>query len=120
MDDTVNTAAEDVVRDDDQPQDALESKTYKTLKHNCQKILSVVNVKVQKLHGYGHLEEIVVRRADRQLYKFKEGNSLISVLNDIEEQLLLVVQHQVIPTQRGDIVDHIVALQCFTRSPLSS
>nr|GEU84222.1 hypothetical protein [Tanacetum cinerariifolium] len=28
---------------------------------------------VNKLHGYGHLEEVVVKRADRQLYKFKEG-----------------------------------------------
>ncbi|GJW52957.1 hypothetical protein Tco_0097042 [Tanacetum coccineum] len=37
-----------------------------------QKILSVVSVKVNKLHGYGYLEEIMGRRADRQLYKFKE------------------------------------------------
>ncbi|GJQ90336.1 hypothetical protein Tco_0001475 [Tanacetum coccineum] len=29
-------------------------------------------VKVKRLHGYGHLDEIVVKRADRQLYKFKE------------------------------------------------
>ncbi|GKC15581.1 hypothetical protein Tco_1012363 [Tanacetum coccineum] len=32
-----------------------------------------VSVKVERLHGYGHLDEIVVRRADRQLYKFKDG-----------------------------------------------
>ncbi|GKF80494.1 hypothetical protein Tco_0239096, partial [Tanacetum coccineum] len=31
-------------------------------------ILSVVSVKVEKLHGYGFLKEIVVRRADRMLY----------------------------------------------------
>ncbi|GJX61475.1 hypothetical protein Tco_0294375 [Tanacetum coccineum] len=37
------------------------------------KILSLVSVKVNQLHGYGCLDEIVVRRADRQLYKFKEG-----------------------------------------------
>ncbi|GJR40404.1 putative reverse transcriptase domain-containing protein [Tanacetum coccineum] len=30
---------------------------------------------VKKLHIYGHLEEIVVKRADRQFYKFKEGSS---------------------------------------------
>ncbi|GKE35566.1 hypothetical protein Tco_1454888 [Tanacetum coccineum] len=30
MDDTVNTASEDVVRDDDQPRDTSEPKTYKT------------------------------------------------------------------------------------------
>ncbi|GKE05284.1 hypothetical protein Tco_1397302, partial [Tanacetum coccineum] len=44
---------------------------------------------VKKLHGYGHLEEIVVKRADCQLYKFKEDS---------------------------DIVDFIVALRMFTRS----
>ncbi|GKD15970.1 hypothetical protein Tco_1205128 [Tanacetum coccineum] len=32
------------------------------------KILGVKSVSVKKLHGYGHLEEIVVKRADRQLY----------------------------------------------------
>ncbi|GKA94318.1 hypothetical protein Tco_0816356 [Tanacetum coccineum] len=35
-------------------------------------ILSVVRVKVDKQFGYGCLENIVVRRADRQLYRFKE------------------------------------------------
>ncbi|GJV71089.1 hypothetical protein Tco_1491084 [Tanacetum coccineum] len=49
-----------------------------------------VGVKVEKLHGYGLLEEIVVRRVDQQLYQFKEGDS--------------------------DIVDFIVALRMFTRS----
>nr|GEW30593.1 reverse transcriptase domain-containing protein [Tanacetum cinerariifolium] len=36
------------------------------------KILSVVSVTVNKLHGYGYLEDIMVRRDDRQKYKFKE------------------------------------------------
>ncbi|GJW90616.1 hypothetical protein Tco_0168169 [Tanacetum coccineum] len=39
------------------------------------KILSVKSVSVKKLHGYGHLEEVMVKRADRQLYKFKEGDA---------------------------------------------
>ncbi|GJY75747.1 hypothetical protein Tco_0480863 [Tanacetum coccineum] len=42
----------------------------------------------QKLHGYGHLEEIAVRRADRQLFQLDDS----------------------------DIVDLIVALCMFTRS----
>nr|GEX30704.1 hypothetical protein [Tanacetum cinerariifolium] len=41
--------------------------------------------------GYGHLEEIVVKRADRQFYKFKEGDFMDLHLNDIEDMLLLVV-----------------------------
>ncbi|GJQ94936.1 hypothetical protein Tco_0006075 [Tanacetum coccineum] len=36
-------------------------------------LLSVVSVSVKKLHGYGYLEEILVRIADRQVYKFKEA-----------------------------------------------
>nr|GEU33506.1 hypothetical protein [Tanacetum cinerariifolium] len=36
------------------------------------RILSVVSVKVEKLHCYMYLKEIIVRRADRQLYKLKE------------------------------------------------
>ncbi|GJX54297.1 hypothetical protein Tco_0282666 [Tanacetum coccineum] len=44
---------------------------------------------VKKLHGYGHLEEIVVKRSDQQIYKFKEGDFVHLHLNDIEDMLLL-------------------------------
>ncbi|GJY93733.1 hypothetical protein Tco_0509515 [Tanacetum coccineum] len=69
------------------------------------KILSVVSVKVNKLHSYGYLEEIVVRRADRQLYKFKEGDFINLHLNDIEDMLLLVVQHNLFHLDGDVIVD---------------
>ncbi|GKB18931.1 hypothetical protein Tco_0852854 [Tanacetum coccineum] len=59
---------------------------YSTLK-----ILSMVSVTVDKKFSYGYLEEIVVRRADRPLYKFKEGDFINLHLNDIEDMLLLVV-----------------------------
>ncbi|GJV15540.1 hypothetical protein Tco_1360863 [Tanacetum coccineum] len=62
--------------------------------YSTQKILSVVSVKVKKLYGYGHLEEIVLRRADRQLYKLKEGDFVDIHLDDIEDMLLLAVQHK--------------------------
>ncbi|GKE72015.1 hypothetical protein Tco_1530087, partial [Tanacetum coccineum] len=39
-----------------------------------QAILGVKSVSVKKLHGYGHLEEIMVKRSDQQLYKYKEGD----------------------------------------------
>ncbi|GJZ20743.1 hypothetical protein Tco_0557333 [Tanacetum coccineum] len=80
------------------------------------KILSVVSVTVNKLHGYGYLEEIVVRRADRQLYKFKEGDFVNLHLNDIEEILLLVVQHKLFYLDGEVIVDLAVALRMFTGS----
>ncbi|GJW35533.1 hypothetical protein Tco_0058453 [Tanacetum coccineum] len=52
------------------------------------------SVSVKKLHGYGHMEEVVVKRADRQLCKIKEGDFVDLHLNDIEDMLLLVVQHK--------------------------
>ncbi|GJY16143.1 hypothetical protein Tco_0386565 [Tanacetum coccineum] len=75
-----------------------------------------VGVSVKKLHGYGHLEEIIVKRADRQLYKFKEGDYVDLHLNDIEDMLLLAVQHKLFYLTKSDIIDFIVALRMFTRS----
>ncbi|GJR05156.1 hypothetical protein Tco_0528140 [Tanacetum coccineum] len=81
------------------------------------------SVSVKKLHGYGHLEEIVVKRADRQFYKFKEGDFVDLHLNDIEDMrggggggMLLAVQHKLFHLTDSDIVDFIVALHMFTRS----
>ncbi|GJU09410.1 hypothetical protein Tco_1131806 [Tanacetum coccineum] len=95
------------------------SQMNKFSKHNVystQKILSVVSVSVKKLHGYGHLEEIDVRRAERQVYKFKEGDFVDLHLNDIEDMLLLAVQHKLFQLDGSDIVDLIMALRMFTRS----
>ncbi|GKA10997.1 hypothetical protein Tco_0690430 [Tanacetum coccineum] len=47
---------------------------------------------VKKVHGYGHLEEVLMKRVDRQLYKFKESLHL----------------------KYSDIVNFIVALRMFT------
>ncbi|GJT45675.1 hypothetical protein Tco_0954390, partial [Tanacetum coccineum] len=71
---------------------------------------------VNKLHGYGHLEEIVVKRSYQQLYKFKEGDFINLHLNDIGDMLLLAVQHKLFHLDGSDIVDFIVALRMFTRS----
>nr|GEU66333.1 hypothetical protein [Tanacetum cinerariifolium] len=112
IDDSVNTAGKDVVCDVDKPQDTLEPKTDKTpnpewfkqparpstpdLEWNKRQVVlgQLEQPCVKKLHGYGHLEEVVVKRADRQLYKFKEGDVVDLHLNDIEEMLILVVQHK--------------------------
>ncbi|GJR83921.1 hypothetical protein Tco_0154706 [Tanacetum coccineum] len=69
------------------------------------KILNVVSVTVNKLHGYSYLEEIMVRRADRQLYKFKEGDFVNLHMNDIEDMLLVVVQHKLFHLDGDVIVD---------------
>ncbi|GJU99218.1 hypothetical protein Tco_1328489 [Tanacetum coccineum] len=95
------------------------SQLNKLSKHNVystKKILRVKSVSVKKLHGYGHLEEIMVKRVDHQFYKFKEGDLVDLHLNDIEDMLLLDVQHKLFHLTDSDIVDFIVALRMFTRS----
>ncbi|GKC33459.1 hypothetical protein Tco_1040753, partial [Tanacetum coccineum] len=95
------------------------SQLNKFSKHNVysiKKIPGVKSVSVKKLHGYGHLEEIVVKRVDRQLYKFKEGDFMDLHMNDIEDMLLLAIQHKLFHLTDSDIVNFIVALHMFTRS----
>nr|GEV02077.1 hypothetical protein [Tanacetum cinerariifolium] len=53
--------------------------------------LAVTQVELMRKHEYGYLKEIVVRRADNDLYKFKEGDFPRLRINDIEDMLLLVV-----------------------------
>nr|GEW07105.1 hypothetical protein [Tanacetum cinerariifolium] len=73
------------------------SKLNKFSKHSVystKKILGEKSVNVKKLHGYGHLDEIMVKRADRQLYKFKEGDIVDLHMNDIEDMLILAIQNK--------------------------
>ncbi|GJU17730.1 reverse transcriptase domain-containing protein [Tanacetum coccineum] len=89
---------------------------YKILVIEDINILGVKSISVKKLHGYGHLEEVVVKRDDRQLGKFKEGDFVDLHLNDIKDMLLLGVQHKLFHLNESDIVNFIVALCMFTRS----
>ncbi|GKF17113.1 hypothetical protein Tco_0062031 [Tanacetum coccineum] len=72
--------------------------------YSTKKIMGVKSVSVKKLHGYGHMEEIVVKRADRQFYKFKEGDFVDLHLNDIKDMLLLAVQHKLFHLTNSDNV----------------
>nr|GEU62950.1 hypothetical protein [Tanacetum cinerariifolium] len=92
------------------------SKFSKQNVYSTKAILGVKSVSVKKLHGYGHLEEIVVQKSDQRIYKFKEGDFVDLHLNDIEDMLLVVVQHKLFHLDRSNIVDFIVALRMFTRS----
>nr|GEY61120.1 hypothetical protein [Tanacetum cinerariifolium] len=76
----------------------------------------VTHVSVTRKHGYGYLEEIVVRRADNVLYKFKEGDFPRPWINDIEDMLLLVVQNLLINLSGDDVADFVIALRMFTKS----
>nr|GEZ68064.1 hypothetical protein [Tanacetum cinerariifolium] len=61
--------------------------------YSTKHILVVTQVDVMKKHGYGYLKEIVIRRADNDLYRFKKGNFPCLRINDIEDMLLFVVQN---------------------------
>ncbi|GKA39119.1 hypothetical protein Tco_0731670 [Tanacetum coccineum] len=83
------------------------SQMNKFSKHNVyftKKILGVNIDSVKKLHDYGYLEEIVVKRVDRQFYKFKECDFVDLHLNDIEDMMLLVVQHKLFHLTDSDII----------------
>nr|GEU48928.1 retrovirus-related Pol polyprotein from transposon TNT 1-94 [Tanacetum cinerariifolium] len=60
--------------------------------YSKRRIITVTSVKVMRWYDYGYLEEIVVRRDDNVLYKFKEGNFPRLNLCDIEDMILLLVQ----------------------------
>ncbi|GKE99194.1 hypothetical protein Tco_0022545 [Tanacetum coccineum] len=65
---------------------------------------------------YGYLKGIVVRRADNDLYRFKEGDFPRLRINDIEDMLLLVVPNWLINPSGDDVFDFAIALRMFTRS----
>ncbi|GKB87736.1 hypothetical protein Tco_0960008 [Tanacetum coccineum] len=84
--------------------------------YSTKRILAVTHVSVMRKHGYGYLEEIVVRRADNALYRFKEGDFPRLRINDIEDMLILVVQNRLINLSGDDVADFAIALRMFTRS----
>ncbi|GKD51292.1 hypothetical protein Tco_1280268 [Tanacetum coccineum] len=67
-------------------------------------------------HRYGYLEEIVVRRADNILYRFKEGDFPRLRMNDIEDMLILMLQDRLTNLSGDDVADFAIALRMFTRS----
>ncbi|GKB30503.1 retrovirus-related pol polyprotein from transposon TNT 1-94 [Tanacetum coccineum] len=69
---------------------------WSPVKHDVyltKRILSIISVKVNKWYEYGHLEEIVVKRADQNLYTFKEelhklsDDTLILVRDTLDQML---------------------------------
>ncbi|GJX90401.1 hypothetical protein Tco_0343727 [Tanacetum coccineum] len=64
--------------------DAEALKTWHDV-YSTMRILSVTSVTVDEWYGYGHLKEIIVKRADQKLYKFMKGDFLRLHLNDIKD-----------------------------------
>ncbi|GJV23684.1 hypothetical protein Tco_1376379 [Tanacetum coccineum] len=71
-------------------------------------ILAVTQVEVIRKHGYGYMKEIVVRRADNDLYRFKEGDFPRLRINDIEDMLLLVVHNRLTNLSGDDVSDFAI------------
>ncbi|GJV44632.1 hypothetical protein Tco_1429168 [Tanacetum coccineum] len=84
--------------------------------YSTKHILAVTQVEVMRKHGYGYLKEIVIRRADNDLYRFKEGDFPRLRINDIEDMLLLVVKNRHTNLSGDDVSDFAIALRMFTRS----
>ncbi|GJZ27225.1 hypothetical protein Tco_0571478 [Tanacetum coccineum] len=84
--------------------------------YSTKRILAITHVLVMRKHGYGYLEEIVVRRADNALYRFKEGDFPRLRINDIEDMLILVVQNRLTNLSGDDVAAFAKALRMFTRS----
>ncbi|GKB35331.1 hypothetical protein Tco_0880273, partial [Tanacetum coccineum] len=84
--------------------------------YSTKRILAVTHVSVMRKHGYGYLEEIVVRRANNVLYRFKEGDFSRLWINDIEDMLILVVRNWLINLLGDDFADFAIALRMFIRS----
>ncbi|GKB51868.1 hypothetical protein Tco_0902621 [Tanacetum coccineum] len=83
--------------------------------YSTMRIQSVISGIVNKWYGYGHLKEIVIRRAYQKLYKFMEGDFLRLHLNNIEDMLLLVVQNR-LNNLKGDVTVGLAkALRMYTR-----
>nr|GEY99291.1 hypothetical protein [Tanacetum cinerariifolium] len=76
----------------------------------------LTRVEVMQKHRYGYLREIELRRADNELYTFKEGDFPRLRINDIEDMLILVVQNRLTNLSGNDIFDFSIALQMFTES----
>ncbi|GJU64742.1 hypothetical protein Tco_1246577 [Tanacetum coccineum] len=79
------------------------------------KIIAITILKIMKWFGYSHLEEIIVRRQDDQLYKFRQGDFKRLRRQDIKDMLLLLVQDKLTNLNLEERYALNVDLQLFTR-----
>nr|GFB32484.1 hypothetical protein [Tanacetum cinerariifolium] len=58
--------------------------------YSKRRIITVIELQIMEWHDYKHLDWILVRRDDDQIYKFKEGDFKRLRLQNIEDMLLLL------------------------------
>nr|GEU74193.1 hypothetical protein [Tanacetum cinerariifolium] len=75
----------------------------------------LTSLKIMKYFGYNHLEEIIVRRQDDQLYKFREDEFKKLRRQEIEDMLLFLVQSKLSNLNLEERYALNVALRIFTR-----
>ncbi|GJX05327.1 hypothetical protein Tco_0191243 [Tanacetum coccineum] len=83
--------------------------------YSTKRIRAVTRVEVMQKRGYGYVREIEVRRADNDLYTFKEGDFPRLCINDIKDMLILIVQNMLTNLSGDDVFDFSIALRMFTR-----
>nr|GFA84925.1 hypothetical protein [Tanacetum cinerariifolium] len=84
--------------------------------YSKRRIIAVTELQIMEWHDYKHLDWILVRRDDDQIYKFKEGNFKRLRLQDIEDMLLLLVQGKLSNLTVKERFAFNVSLRMFTRS----
>nr|GFB25627.1 hypothetical protein [Tanacetum cinerariifolium] len=84
--------------------------------YSKRRIIAVTDLQIMEWHDYMHLDWILVRRDDDQIYKFKEGVFKWLRLQDIEDMLLLLVQGKLSNLTVEERLAFNVSLRMFTRS----
>nr|GFB28778.1 hypothetical protein [Tanacetum cinerariifolium] len=84
--------------------------------YSRRRITAVTELKIVEWHDYKHLDWILVRRDDDQIYKFKEGDLKRLCHQDIEDMLLLLVQGKLSNLTVEERFAFNVSLRMFTRS----
>nr|GEV90858.1 hypothetical protein [Tanacetum cinerariifolium] len=75
----------------------------------------LTSLKIVKYFGYSHPKEIIIRRQDDQLYKFREGDFKRLRRQDIKDMLLFLVQNKLTNLNLEEQNALNVALRMFAR-----
>nr|GEZ55354.1 hypothetical protein [Tanacetum cinerariifolium] len=84
--------------------------------YSKRRIIAVTELQIVEWHDYKHLDWILVRRDDDQIYKFKEGDFKRLRLQDIKDMVLLLVQGKLSNLTVEERLAFNVSLRMFTRS----
>ncbi|GKC46097.1 hypothetical protein Tco_1063819, partial [Tanacetum coccineum] len=93
---------------------ATNMKTSKDV-YSRHRIVAVTSLKIMEFFGYKHLEEIIVRRQDDQLYKFQEGDFKRLRRQYIKDMLLLLVQGKLTNLNLDERFALNMALRMYTK-----